>query len=105
MTVLEFAGLWAGLIVSVPAYYLADSLVDLGDMTALQGVAAMTFANLVIIVTLVLTAAPAATHRLPILVLARAAFGVHDSTARMSRASRPSSVCSPAASGSSSSPG
>ncbi|TKW40808.1 hypothetical protein SEVIR_1G270200v4 [Setaria viridis] len=76
MTAWELASLWAGLVVGVPAYYLAGSLVDLG-MSALQGVATVTFANLVVVVTLVLTAAPAVTHGLPFPVLARAAFGVH----------------------------
>ncbi|RLN09936.1 uncharacterized protein C2845_PM11G30820 [Panicum miliaceum] len=63
MTALDLASLWAELVVGVPAYYLAGSLVDLG-MSALQGVATVTFANLIVLVTLVLTAA-------------RAAFGVH----------------------------
>ncbi|XP_025825595.1 purine-uracil permease NCS1-like [Panicum hallii] len=76
MTALDLASLWAGLVVGVPAYYLAGSLVDLG-MSALQGVATVTFANLIVLVTLVLTAAPAVTHGLPFPVLARAAFGVH----------------------------
>ncbi|KAJ1280331.1 hypothetical protein BS78_04G223800 [Paspalum vaginatum] len=76
MTAWELASLWAGLVVGVPAYYLAGSLVDLG-MSALQGVATVAFANLIVLVTLVLTAAPAVTHGLPFPVLARAAFGVH----------------------------
>jgi NCS1 family nucleobase:cation symporter-1 len=58
----------------VPTYYLAGSLVDLGKF-ALQGVATMTFANFVVVATLVLMATPAVRHRLPFPVLARAAFG------------------------------
>ena len=75
MTAWDLASLWVGLVVGVPSYYLAGSLVDLG-MSALQGVATVAFANLVVLGTLVLTAAPAVTHGLPFPVLARAAFGV-----------------------------
>ncbi|XP_051200861.1 purine-uracil permease NCS1 [Lolium perenne] len=75
MTAFDLASLWVGLVVGVPAYYLAGSLVDLG-MSAAQGVATVALANLVVLATLVLTAAPAATHGLPFPVLARAAFGV-----------------------------
>ncbi|BAF09590.1 purine-uracil permease NCS1 [Oryza sativa Japonica Group] len=75
MTAWDLASLWVGLVVGVPSYYLAGSLVDLG-MSALQGVATVAFANLVVLVSLVLTAAPAVTHGLPFPVLARAAFGV-----------------------------
>jgi len=75
MTAWDLASLWVGLVVGVPSYYLAGSLVDLG-MSALQGVATVAFANLIVLVTLVLTAAPAVTHGLPFPVLARAAFGV-----------------------------
>ncbi|KAK3154853.1 hypothetical protein QOZ80_2BG0195890 [Eleusine coracana subsp. coracana] len=75
MTGWDLASLWIGLVVGVPSYYLAGSLVDLG-MSALQGVATVAFANLIVLVTLVLTAAPAVTHGIPFPVLARAAFGV-----------------------------
>ncbi|KAK3158679.1 hypothetical protein QOZ80_2AG0140220 [Eleusine coracana subsp. coracana] len=75
MTGWDLASLWIGLVVGVPSYYLAGSLVDLG-MSALQGVATVAFANLIVLITLVLTAAPAVTHGLPFPVLARAAFGV-----------------------------
>ncbi|RLM78147.1 uncharacterized protein C2845_PM12G22710 [Panicum miliaceum] len=75
MTAWDLASLWVGLVVGVPSYYLAGSLVDLG-MSALQGVATVAFANLIVLLTLVLTAAPAVTHGLPFPVLARAAFGV-----------------------------
>uniref|UniRef100_A0A0D3FAV1 Uncharacterized protein n=1 Tax=Oryza barthii TaxID=65489 RepID=A0A0D3FAV1_9ORYZ len=75
MTAWDLASLWVGLVVGVPSYYLAGSLVDLG-MSALQGVATVAFANLVVLISLVLTAAPSVTHGLPFPVLARAAFGV-----------------------------
>ncbi|KQK00711.1 hypothetical protein BRADI_3g51350v3 [Brachypodium distachyon] len=75
MTAWDLASLWIGLVVGVPSYYLAGSLVDLG-MSALQGVATVALANAVVLVCLVLTAAPAVTHGLPFPVLARATFGV-----------------------------
>ena len=51
MTAWDLASLWIGLVVGVPSYYLAGSLVDLG-MSALQGVATVAFANLVVLVCL-----------------------------------------------------
>ncbi|RLM78515.1 hypothetical protein C2845_PM12G22740 [Panicum miliaceum] len=72
---LELASLWAGLDGSssgVPAYYLAGQprgprhVRSLGlGMSALQSVATVTFANLIVLVTLVLTAAAAVTHGSP----------------------------------------
>jgi hemoglobin-like flavoprotein len=53
MTAFDLASLWVGLVVGVPAYYLAGSLVDLG-MSAAQGVATVALANLVVLATLVL---------------------------------------------------
>lgn len=57
---LEMASLWIGLVVGVPTYYLAGSLVDLG-MAWWQGIATVVAANMILLVPLVLTGHPG-TH-------------------------------------------
>jgi NCS1 family nucleobase:cation symporter-1 len=54
---LEMASLWVGLVVGVPSYYLAGSLVDLG-MAWWQGIATVVAANMILFVPLVLTGHP-----------------------------------------------
>lgn len=54
---MEMAGLWVGLVVGVPSYYLAGSLVDLG-MAWWQGIATVVVANMILFVPLVLTGHP-----------------------------------------------
>ncbi|XP_020085393.1 purine-uracil permease NCS1-like [Ananas comosus] len=75
LTALDMASLWVGMVVGVPSYYLAGSLVDLG-MSWWQGVATVVAANLIVLVPLVLTAVPGAALGVPFPVLARAAFGL-----------------------------
>lgn len=74
-TAWDMASLWVGLVVGVPSYYLAGSLVDLG-MAWWQGVATVALANLILLFPLVLTAIPGTRHGIPFPVLARSAFGV-----------------------------
>ncbi|CAL9146128.1 unnamed protein product [Musa hybrid cultivar] len=74
-TAWDMASLWVGLVVGVPAYYLAGSLVNLG-MAWWQGVATVFVANLVVLFPLVLTGVPGTRYGVPFPVLARAAFGV-----------------------------
>lgn len=54
---LEMASLWVGLVVGVPSYYLAGSLVDLG-MAWWQGILTVVAANMILFVPLVLTGHP-----------------------------------------------
>ncbi|XP_072956077.1 purine-uracil permease NCS1 [Typha angustifolia] len=70
----DMASLWVGLVVGVPTYYLAGTLVDLG-MSWIQALSTVFLANLVVLLTLVLSAVPGAAHGIPFPVLARAAFG------------------------------
>ncbi|KAG6500890.1 purine-uracil permease NCS1-like [Zingiber officinale] len=74
-TAWDMASLWVGLVVGVPSYYLAGSLVDLG-MAWWQGVATVALANLILLFPLVLTAIPGTRYGIPFPVLARSAFGV-----------------------------
>lgn len=72
----EMATLWVGLIVGVPAYYLAGSLVDLG-MAWWQGIATVVAANAVTVAALVLTGHPGTKYGISFPILARSSFGIH----------------------------
>lgn len=73
-TAWDLASLWIGLVVGVPSYYLAGSLVDLG-MSWFQGVSTVFLANALLLIPLLLTAYPATSLGIPFPVLARASFG------------------------------
>ncbi|KAL5709709.1 Neuronal calcium sensor 1 [Ranunculus cassubicifolius] len=72
----ELASLWIGLVVGVPTYYLAGSLVDLG-MAWWQGIATVVAANIILLVPLVLTGHPGTKYGISFPVLARSAFGIY----------------------------
>ncbi|XP_042510658.1 purine-uracil permease NCS1 [Macadamia integrifolia] len=74
-TGLEMASLWVGLVVGVPTYYLAGSLVDLG-MAWWQGIATVVAANVILLVPLILTGHPGTHYGISFPVLARSAFGI-----------------------------
>nr|GME17564.1 purine-uracil permease NCS1 [Ipomoea batatas] len=69
------ASLWVGLVVGVPSFYLAGSLVELG-MSWWQGVATVVAANIITLITLILAGHPGTRDGIPFPVVARAAFGV-----------------------------
>lgn len=71
----EMASLWVGLVVGVPSYYLAGSLVDLG-MAWWQGIATVVVANLILLGPLILTGHPGTKYGVPFPVLARSSFGI-----------------------------
>ncbi|KAF3441770.1 hypothetical protein FNV43_RR15685 [Rhamnella rubrinervis] len=71
----EMASLWVGLVVGVPSYYLAGSLVDLG-MAWWQGIATVVAANIILLVPLVLTGHPGTRYGISFPVLARSSFGI-----------------------------
>ncbi|CAA3008453.1 purine-uracil permease NCS1 [Olea europaea subsp. europaea] len=71
----EMASLWVGLVVGVPSYYLAGSLVDLG-MSWWQGIATVVVANIILLVPLVLTGHPGTRYGISFPVLARSSFGI-----------------------------
>lgn len=72
---LEMASLWIGLVVGVPSYYLAGSLVDLG-MAWWQGIATVVAANIILLVPLILTGHPGTRYGISFPVLARSSFGI-----------------------------
>ncbi|KAK4834427.1 hypothetical protein QYF36_022377 [Acer negundo] len=71
----EMASLWIGLVVGVPSYYLAGSLVDLG-MAWWQGIATVVIANVILLVPLILTGHPGTKYGISFPVLARSSFGI-----------------------------
>ncbi|CAL1398322.1 unnamed protein product [Linum trigynum] len=71
----EMASLWVGLVVGVPTYYLAGSLVDLG-MAWWQGIATVVLANVILLFPLILTGDPGTRYGISFPVLARSSFGV-----------------------------
>ncbi|KAJ4831701.1 Neuronal calcium sensor 1 [Turnera subulata] len=71
----EMASLWIGLVVGVPSYYLAGSLVELG-MAWWQGIATVVAANIMLLVPLVLTGHPGTRYGISFPVLARSCFGI-----------------------------
>ncbi|KAK3226668.1 hypothetical protein Dsin_006530 [Dipteronia sinensis] len=71
----EMARRWIGLVVGVPAYYLAGSLVDLG-MAWWQGIATVVIANVILLVPLILTGHPGTKYGISFPVLARSSFGI-----------------------------
>ena len=71
----EMASLWIGLVVGVPSYYLAGSLVDLG-MAWWQGIATVVTANIILLIPLVLTGHPGTRYGISFPVLARSSFGI-----------------------------
>lgn len=72
---LEMTTLWIGLVVGVPTYYLAGSLVDLG-MAWWQGIATVVAANIILLGPLILTGDPGTRYGIPFPVLARSSFGI-----------------------------
>ncbi|XP_020595439.1 purine-uracil permease NCS1 [Phalaenopsis equestris] len=73
-TAFDIASLWISLVVGIPSYYLAGSLVDLG-MSWWQGIATVSFSNLLLLLPLTLSAFPGTRHGLPFPILARSTFG------------------------------
>ncbi|XP_058077236.1 purine-uracil permease NCS1-like [Magnolia sinica] len=71
----EMASLWVGLVVGVPTYYLAGSLVDLG-MAWWQGIATVVTANIILLIPLILTGHPGTRYGISFPILARSAFGI-----------------------------
>lgn len=71
----EMASLWVGLVVGVPSYYLAGSLVDLG-MAWWQGITTVVVANIILLAPLILTGHPGTRYGISFPVLARSSFGI-----------------------------
>jgi NCS1 family nucleobase:cation symporter-1 len=70
----HFAALWVGMVISIPAYMLAASLIE-GGMSAWQAVATVFFANVIVLLPMLLIGHAGTKYGIPYAVLARASFG------------------------------
>jgi NCS1 family nucleobase:cation symporter-1 len=70
----HFAALWVGMVMCIPAYTLAASLVE-GGMSAMQASLTVLLANTIILVPMLLIGHAGTKYGIPYAVLARAAFG------------------------------
>ena len=76
LTATGLLSLWVGLVIGVPSYYLAGSLVDLG-MAWWQGILTVMAGNFLLLFPLVWTGHAGVKYGIPFPVMARASFGIH----------------------------
>jgi len=70
----HFAALWVGMVISIPAYMLAASLIESG-MSAWQAVLTVFLANVIVLLPMLLIGHAGTKYGIPYAVLARASFG------------------------------
>ena len=70
----HYAALWLGMVMCVPAYTLASSLVGSG-MSAGQAIMTVTLGNLIVLVPMLLVGHAGAKYGIPYAVLVRCSFG------------------------------
>jgi NCS1 family nucleobase:cation symporter-1 len=70
----HFAALWVGMVMCIPAYTLAGSLVD-GGMSATQAVLTVFLANAIVLLPMLAIGHAGTKYGIPYAVLARASFG------------------------------
>lgn len=75
-SVLNMASLWIGMVVCVPTYMMASSLIEQG-MNWWQAVATVMLGNMIVLIPMVLNGHPGTKYGIPFPVLARASFGIH----------------------------
>jgi nucleobase:cation symporter-1, NCS1 family len=76
--VLSMASLWVGMVVCVPTYMLAASLIEQG-MNWWQAVLTVMLGNVIVLAPMILNGHPGTKYGIPFPVLARAAFGTRGS--------------------------
>ena len=70
----HFAALWVGMVMCIPAYTLAASLIESG-MSAMQAVTTVFIANAIVLIPMLLIGHAGTKFGIPYAVLARASFG------------------------------
>ena len=70
----HFGALWVGMVISIPAYMLAASLIESG-MSAWQAVLTVFLANVIVLLPMLLIGHAGTKYGIPYAVLARASFG------------------------------
>lgn len=71
----DLTSLWIGLVVAIPTWYLAGSLVDLG-MSWVEGILTILLANSLLLLPMVLNGHPGCKYGLPFPILSRSSFGI-----------------------------
>src|SRR5450830_1838660 len=71
----HFAALWVGMVMCIPAYTLAASLIE-GGMSGYQAVICVFIANAIVLIPMLLIGHAGAKYGIPYAVLARTSFGV-----------------------------
>jgi len=71
----SFFSLWVGMVVNIPAYMIAASLVD-GGMSWQQAMWTVLLGNVIVLVPMVLSGHAGTKYGIPFPVFARAAFGI-----------------------------
>lgn len=74
-SILAMAALWIGMVVCVPTYMLAGSMIS-GGMNWWQAVGTVMLGNLIVLVPMIANGHPGAKYGVPFPVLARASFGI-----------------------------
>lgn len=74
-SVFNMASLWIGMVVCVPTYMMAASLIDSG-MSWLQAVMTVMLGNVIVLIPMILNGHPGTKYGIPFPVLARASFGI-----------------------------
>eukprot|EP00736_Rhodelphis_marinus_P000732 Rmarinus@m.7454 len=74
-SVWDLASLWIGIVVCIPTFMLAGSLIDIG-MNWWQAIGTIGIANMLVLVPMILNGHPGTKYGVPFPVLARAAFGI-----------------------------
>ncbi|MGE0706855.1 MAG: NCS1 family nucleobase:cation symporter-1 [Planctomycetota bacterium] len=75
-SVMNMASLWVGMVVCVPTYMLASSLIQQG-MSWSQAVFTVMLGNVIVLVPMILNGHPGTKYGVPFPVLARASFGIN----------------------------
>lgn len=71
----DYAALWVGMVICVPTYTMASSMLDQG-FSWQQAIGLVFLANCIVLVPMVLIGRAGSSHGIPFPVLARASFGV-----------------------------
>ncbi|MEY2890402.1 MAG: hypothetical protein RJA98_310, partial [Pseudomonadota bacterium] len=75
----DFASLWVGMVICVPTYTMASSMLDQG-FSWQMAIWLVLAANLIVLVPMLLIGRAGAEHGVPFPVLVRASFGVKGAT-------------------------
>jgi len=74
----SYFSLWVGMVVCIPTYMIAASLIN-GGMSWAQALLTVLLGNCIVLIPMLLNGHPGAKHGIPFPVLARASFGIRGS--------------------------